>query len=502
MPMTPMTTDDAVAALYQQAAQIVGTAAGPASASNVESAYRTLTGFADLGDRLSLGLLPLALALLIFHENFQAGTGDGRFRVAYVLGRAAAVAALIHPWTYGRLCGLITTAAGGHGGWMSGDALLGSATTSVDGLRGAWTDFAGDDPGISDSFSALMNMLPLVGIWLVLVGSLLLAYIAGVLLGLSQAVILSVLLAVGKTCITVTLVPGVGLGPSWARSLAKVAAWSTVAGILTALMVHAMPDLRQMVRNMAYTTMLRTAGQFVVLAICTFSVPVITEKIFTGAAPAGNAALAAVTRSWHGARTMGRLFSSGDGSARRGPTRDGHGGDERGGDRAGGGHRRPHKISPSLLRQGLAAASSLALAPVALAAARIGGRGRDRGLAPLVRTGETDRVQGRPRGAVRAVDGSSTAPGPGPRAAVTELRATQALGGPAAATFAAKADPERTPAKVRTGTMTGPASGDRSSRLAAGSRTTSAVKPAPGSAPTPGQRIPPTARPGRDEETT
>jgi hypothetical protein len=268
-----MTTDDAVAALYQQAAQVVGGAAGPGSAQHVESAYRTLTTFAQYGDQISLGLFPLALALLIFHENFQAGTGDGRFRVGYVLGRAAAVAALIHPWTYGRLCGLITFAAGGHGGWLSSDALLGSVTKSVDGLKGAWTDFAGDDPGVSDSFSALVNILPLVGIWLVLVCSLLFAYIAGVLLSLSQAVILSILLAVGKTCITVTLVPGVGLGSSWARSVAKVAAWSTVAGIITALMVHAMPDLREMVRNMAYTVMLRTAGQFVVLAICTLRHP-------------------------------------------------------------------------------------------------------------------------------------------------------------------------------------------------------------------------------------
>jgi hypothetical protein len=276
-----------------------------------------------------------------------------------------AIAALIHPWTYGRLCGLITYAAGGHGGWLSSDALLGSVTKSIDGLKGAWTDYAGDDPGIADSFSALVNILPLVGIWLVLVYSLLLAYIAGVLLSLSQAVILSILLAVGKTCITVTLVPGVGLGSSWARSLAKVAAWSTVAAILTALMVHAMPDLREMVRNMAYTAMLRTAGQFVVLAICTFAIPVITEAIFSGAAPAGNAALEAITKGWHGARTMGRIVSGSRGPA---DGAEGQGHSPNDGSQGGGRDRsyRPHKVSPSRLRQGLAAAGSLALAPIAV----------------------------------------------------------------------------------------------------------------------------------------
>jgi hypothetical protein len=351
-----MSPDDAIATLYQQAAQIVGSAGGSTSAEHAQSAYRTLTTFAGYGDHLSLGLFPLALALLIFHENFQAGTSNGPFRVGYVLGRAAAVAALIHPWTYGRLCGLITYAAGGHGGWLSADALLGSVTKSVDGLKGAWTDYTFDDPGISDSVSALVNILPLVGIWLVLVCALLLAYIAGVLLSLSQAVILSILLAVGKTCITVTLVPGVGLGSSWARSLAKVAAWSTIAGILTALMVHAMPDLREMVRTMAYTAMLRTAGQFVVLAVCTFAVPVITERIFSGAAPAGNAALDAVRKGWDGMRTIDRLVSGTARTTGRGDSQDRHGH---------GGPGRPGKIPPSRLRAGLAATGALAVAPIA-----------------------------------------------------------------------------------------------------------------------------------------
>lgn len=346
--------DETIGTLFQQAAHIVGTGAGPDASKQADAAYHTLTTFAQYGDQVSLGLFPLALALVIFHENFQAATGDGRFRVAYVLGRAVAVAALIHPWTYGRLCGLITYAAGGHGGWLSGDSLLDSVTKSVDGLRGAWTDLAGDDAGIADSVSALMNLLPLVGIWLVLVCSLLLAYIAGVLLSLSQAVFLSILVAVGKTCITASLVPGVGIGGSWARSLAKVAAWSTIAAIVTGLMVRGTPDLREMVRYMGYTRMLRTAGQFVVLAICTLAVPIITERIFSGAAPGGNAALDAVRKGWHGMRSMGRVV----GGTARPANSDGSA------DTRGGGYR-PHKVAPSRLRQGLAAAGYLAAAPIA-----------------------------------------------------------------------------------------------------------------------------------------
>src|SRR5262249_15461941 len=151
----------------------------------------------------------------------------------------------------------------------------------------------------------------------------------------------------------------VGLGSSWARSLAKVAAWSTVAGIVTALMTHAVPDLRGMVRGMGYTRMLRTSGQFVVLAVCTFAVPVITERIFSGAAPAGNAALEALSKSWHGARSIGRVVSSSSGDHS-----DGAAPRERGG-RDGGGTHRPYKVPPSRLRQGLAAAGALAIAPIA-----------------------------------------------------------------------------------------------------------------------------------------
>ncbi len=350
------TADDAIGALYQQAAQILASAAGPAATQHADSAYQTLTAVAQAGDKVSLGLFPLALALLIFHENYQSAFGDRAFRLGYVLGRAVAIAALIHPWTYGRVCGLITYAAGGHGGFLSSNNLLGSVGKSVDGLKGAFKDLAGDDAGISDSVSALFQLLPLIGLWLILIGSLLIAYIAGLLLTLSQAVLLSILLAVGKTCLTATLVPGVGLGASWARSLAKVAGWSTVAGIVTGLLVQAMPDLRGIVANMAYSEMLRTTGQFVVLAVCTFAVPIITERIFSGAAPHGNAALEAISKGWHGAQAVGGAVASRTTSA---SPRTPDGGMD------GGSFRRPHKVPPSRLRQGLQAMGVVAAAPIA-----------------------------------------------------------------------------------------------------------------------------------------
>ncbi len=141
-------------------------------------------------------------------------------------------------------------------------------------------------------------------------------------------------------------------------------------------MVHAMPDLREMVRNMAYTAMLRTAGQFVVLAICTLAIPAITERIFSGAAPAGHAALEAVSKGWQGAKGMGRLVSTSAGAGAHGsegpgtpPAASGRMG------QVGGAYaRRPHKVSPGRLREGLAAAGQLALAPLAYAVARVAGR--------------------------------------------------------------------------------------------------------------------------------
>jgi hypothetical protein len=297
-------------------------------------------------------------------------------------------------------------------------------------------------------------------------------------------VILSILLAVGKTCITVTLVPGVGLGSSWARSLAKVAAWSTVAGVITALMVHAMPDLREMVRNMAYTAMLRTAGQFVVLAICTFSIPVITEKIFSGAAPAGNAALEAVSKGWQGARTMGRHFSSGAGS----PTRSASPGD-RGGS---GGSHRPHKIAPSRLRQGLAAVGALAVAPIALAVARFGARAPD-----LSQRESFDGTQGRRRR--RAEGGSSDLADDGN---VAKLREAQARGGYGAA--AASVRPEAAAARAGGNPAASPTYSprdpERSSRYAAGSGGAAAQRPAASRESALRRPEPPERQPATDKE--
>lgn len=363
------TVEGAIAALYQQAAQVIGSTSGQPSSEHTTRAYQTLTAIAHQGDQLCLGLFPIALALLILHENYQAATSEGRFRVAHVLGRAAVVVALLHPWGYGRICGLITFAAGGHGGWIAGDQVLGAVSKSVDGLGRAWSDYAGDDPGITDAVSAFLRILPLIGLWLVLVCCLLLSYVAGALLSVSQAVLLSILLAVGKTCIVTTLVPGVHLGGSWARSLAKVAAWSTVAAVVTGLMVHAMPDLAEMVRAMSYVRMLRTAGQFVVLAVCTFSVPIITEKIFSGAAPAGNAALLAVGQGWRGLQTMGRTVSSSSRSDRRTREETWAGG---AGGRGGGSEGvRPHKVAPSRLLEEVAMAGTLAVAPVETALGQV-----------------------------------------------------------------------------------------------------------------------------------
>jgi hypothetical protein len=358
--------------LLAQSAALLAGASGTPSAEHLAAATQTLHTISQVGDQVSLGLFPLALALLILHENFQAATGEGRFRVAHVLGRAAVVAALVHPWGYGRLCGLITYAAGGHGGFLASEPLLSMVGRSVDGLGRAFTDLAGEDPGIVDAVTALLRLLPLIGLWLVLVTCLLLAYVAGLLLSLSQAILLALLLGVGKTCLVASLVPGVGLGASWARSLAKVAAWSTVAAVVTGLMTHAMPDLRSLVAMMSYVQILRTAGQFVVLAFMTFSVPILTEKIFSGAAPAGSAALAALGKGWQGLRAAGSAVSAGAARPGSSSERSARGRSPQGGPEGGGGSVRPHKTAPSHLRSGLAFAGTVAgaaaLAPVALAA--------------------------------------------------------------------------------------------------------------------------------------
>jgi len=114
--------------------------------------------------------------------------------------------------------------------------------------------------------------------------SLLFAYVAGLLLSIIQSAVLAILLVLGKPCLVVSLVPGVNVGKGWAKALAQVAAWSTVAAMITKLLGGHQAQIRELMLAGQITPMLKTSAQFVLLALCTLAVPVIVGMVFSGSA--------------------------------------------------------------------------------------------------------------------------------------------------------------------------------------------------------------------------
>src|SRR5262245_3906779 len=298
-----------------------------------------LPAFQTLDHWAQFGLLPLGVALLILHEHYRATTAGGLFRISHALGRTVAIVALVL-W-YDRICGLITGVAGAGGGWMTGDDYLRHVAGSNDALGTAWGRMVADDSWSGVNWDNLPRFLALLLMWVIVMISALFAFVASRLLAMSQAVLMTIIAGVGKTCLVVSVVPGVGLGKSWARSLAQVAAWSTVAGILTGLVMGRSADIQGLVASGDLFPLLEAAAEFVIIGACTLAVPLITARIMAGGGHAA-AGVAAVLATGHAGarraaggvtpRASGRRSSDGAGSPR--------------GQAGGGGpdqSRRPHK---------------------------------------------------------------------------------------------------------------------------------------------------------------
>jgi hypothetical protein len=288
--------DDPVATLLDKAGRVIDDAAGATSSATAQASHAIaeLVKLMHSADRFAqFWLLPLCLALLIVYEHYRAAIDGAPFRVRHVLVRTGAVVALI--LGYSKLCGLITGVAGGGSGWMTSNDYLHLFDRGADSLGTAWKNLG----GLSD----MPKFIGIVIVWVILMISVLFAYISGALLGLIQAVTLSLLVGLGKTCIIMSLVPGVGLGKSWARSLAQVAAWSTVGGVILGLMSHKNVTIAQLIVSGDMLPLLKASAHFIILALMTLAVPLITAKLFSG----GAAGLGEVMVGLGAAAAFGRM---------------------------------------------------------------------------------------------------------------------------------------------------------------------------------------------------
>jgi hypothetical protein len=258
-------------------------------------------------------LLPVCLALFIIHEQARATREGSALSVTEILGKTLVIFILL--LGYGSVCSLIIGLAQFGGNWMTSDNLVDTLKQTVGTLFYAAqkADF---------SFSEIGKFILLEFVIFVALLSCLFAYVCGLLLHLVQNVYLVILLAVGKMCISVSLVPGISLGKSWARSLAQVAAWSTVAGVITKLLCYrSFAQLDQAMGQgvgleaVHVLPMLKLSAEFIILGLCMLAVPVIVSRIFSGAAPVGSTLGAAVTAGLalgYGKKLWGKATGAGE----------------------------------------------------------------------------------------------------------------------------------------------------------------------------------------------
>jgi hypothetical protein len=315
-----------------------------------------------MNDTAVYGAFPLCLTLAILHEQYRSIAESTPFRVGNLAARVVAVVAAYIGFSY--VVSIILHLAGAGSGWLEwnqvGD-LIGNDRLNP-------LNYNSTDVDITEPRTLGVFLLSL-GCWFIMVLSILFAYVAGMFLSLIQGAFIAIIIPVGPLCIMASLIPGVGIAKSWARSLAQVAAWSTLASVITGLLLN-----RQSLDELMFTVgradcggMVRGAGRFLVYGLATWSIPLIAGKIMSGAAPAASAIGGAFATGVLGARAVLGGVTGVAGGARDGAGKAlGTGAGAAAGMVAGGGEQgvRPHKVG--FVRTAVGAVVGAALAPAGM----------------------------------------------------------------------------------------------------------------------------------------
>lgn len=334
-------------------------------ARTIMSTVNNVWGAAD--ELAWFGLLPLAFALLVLHEFWAAASSGRTYRAGYVLLRTGVTVGLL--LQYGFLIRLLTYVGGGGDSFSNWSNFWG------------WIDHMG--PVLIQRFTD--DGLAGSALWLIIFFILLLcslyAYVVMALIAFSQSTLLLLLFAVGKTCIVTSLVPGAGVAKSWAKMVAMVAAWSTIAGLLVGGFQSYGLQVTYFIENGEAGSTIKMAAKMCVHATILGSTPWITAALFNGVASMAPGFASPMQQAMRGARlatgklnavaglgAVGRLVGGGGGGGkgRGGGSPDDANGEA--GQRAGGAAR--HHASLGELE---------AVADAVGAAARVGGAGSSEG---------------------------------------------------------------------------------------------------------------------------
>jgi hypothetical protein len=223
-------------------------------------------------------LLPLCVAFYWLYEHYDSLARGSGFPLGRAIARTAAFVVLIIG--YGYVCHLITAIAGAGGSWMSSNDYFDqvSPDTALDALGDAWAALGS---GVGD----IAKFVVIVLVWVILTMAALFAFVASSILSFLQSVFLAFLVSLGKMALTVSIIPGVSLARGWATSLAKVAAWSTVCGVLIGMIHTDSANIHDLIVHAQVGALIRVAAHYVVVALLTIAVPILTNHVFSGAAP-------------------------------------------------------------------------------------------------------------------------------------------------------------------------------------------------------------------------
>lgn len=241
------------------------------------------------------GLLPIAVAMLILHEMYFATTESRAPRVGWMLLRIVGFGACL--LGYDRVVGMLTGLVGG-GAWPEVGDLIAPLHKAATARLSMLSDMNMGNMGVE-----LPNFLLWLVLFMIDCMLALFAIIAITVLTKIQALLLVIFISTGKTCIVLSIMPGVGIAKSWARLVATVAAWSAMAGfVFSAVGVQSINY--NMVAQSGLSWHMHIWLQYAMLGIFTISIPKLVGAVVSGGMSAAPGMGAAIGGAFMGAKFL------------------------------------------------------------------------------------------------------------------------------------------------------------------------------------------------------
>ena len=253
--------------------------------------------WSDTIDTASLtGLLPVAIAMLILHEMYYATSDNRAPRVWWMFLRIVGFGACLAG--YDRVVGMLTGLVGG-GNWPEPGDLIAPLDYALQAqLRQLDAVDMGNFGELGLEFF-IWAMLFAIDCMLAL-----LAFIIVTVMMKGQALALIIFIAAGKTCLILSIMPGVGIAKSWAKVVATVAAWSFMAQIVFSAVGVANPALANWAGSTSVTAHMQIWLAYGMLAVFTASIPKLVGSLVSGGMSAAPGLGMAIGGAIMGAKMM------------------------------------------------------------------------------------------------------------------------------------------------------------------------------------------------------